>query len=194
MHWGHAQIAGILRKVGYEYQPTPNVAFQKGSQTGWGVNLSSTINLFAKDKLLLQVVHGDGIATYMNDGGMDIAPNAAYQPLVNPLAPTAPTSTPSLSAEAVPLTGVVAYYDHYWNSQWSTTLGYSETQVNNTNFQATSAFHKGQYASVNLLWYPISKVMLGGELMYGKRTDNSGVTGDDVRFQFSVKYDFGIKL
>ena len=192
--WGHAQIAGMLRKVGYEYQPTADVAFQKGSQTGWGVNLSTTINLFAKDKLLLQVVHGDGIATYMNDGGMDIAPNAAYQPIVNPLAPTAPTSTPSLSAEAVPLTGVVAYYDHYWNSQWSTTFGYSETQVNNTNFQATSAFHKGQYASVNLLWYPISKVMLGGELMYGKRTDNSGVTGDDVRFQFSVKYDFGIKL
>ena len=62
--WGHAQIAGILRKVGYEYQPTADVAFQKGSQTGWGVNLSSTINLFAKDKLLLQVVHGDGIATY----------------------------------------------------------------------------------------------------------------------------------
>jgi hypothetical protein len=30
--------------------------------------------------------------------------------------------------------------------------------------------------------------------MYGKRTDNSGQTGDDVRFQFSVKYDFGIKL
>ena len=77
----------------------------------------------------------------------------------------------------MPLTGVVAYYDHYWNSQWSTTFGYSETQVNNTNFQATSAFHKGQYASVNLLWYPVTKVMLGRELMYGKHTDNSGVDG-----------------
>jgi DcaP outer membrane protein len=183
--WGHFQIAGMLRRVGYEYQPNPNETFQRGSQTGWGVNVSSTIKLFEKDKLLLQVVHGAGIATYMNDGGMDIAPNAAY----NPLAPT-----PTLTAEAVPLTGVLAYLDHSWNDTLSTSIGYSLTQVSNTNFQAPIAYHKGDYASVNLLWSPVKKVLIGGELMYGKRTNNDGVTGDDVRFQFSVKYDFGIKL
>jgi DcaP outer membrane protein len=187
--WGHFQIGGILRRVGYEYQPNPNESFTKGSRTGWGVNLAGAINLFVrddvKDKLLLQVVHGDGIATYMNDGGMDIAPTAFY----NPLAPT-----PSLTSEAVPLTGVVAYYDHYWNSQWSSSIGYSFTQVSNTNFQASNAFHKGDYASVNLLWSGVKHVLIGGELLWGKRTDNDGVTGDDVRFQFSVKYDFGIKL
>jgi hypothetical protein len=187
--WGHLQLAGILRRVGYEYQPNPNVSFQKGSKTGWGITASGAFNLFVreeiKDKVLLQVVYGDGIASYMNDGGMDIAPNAAY----NPLAPT-----PTLSAEAVPLTGVMAYYDHYWNKQLSSSIGYSFTQVSNTNFQATNAYHKGDYASVNLLWTPAKRVMLGGELLWGKRTDNDGQTGDDVRFQFSVKYDFGIKL
>ncbi len=187
--WGHFQIAGILRRVGYEYQPDPNVSFQKGSQTGWGVNVSGAIKLFVrddvKDKLLLQVVHGNGIATYMNDGGMDIAPNAAY----NPLAPT-----PTLTAEAVPLTGVVAYSITIGTANVSSSIGYSFTQVSNTNFQANNAFHKGDYASVNLLWTPVKKVLIGGELMYGKRTNNDGVTGDDVRFQFSVKYDFGIKL
>ncbi len=183
--WGHFQIAGILRKVGYEYQTAPDVPFKKGSQTGWGVNVSGTFNVFEKDKVLLQVVHGDGIASYMNDGGMDIAPKAAY----DPLAPS-----PNLSAESVPLTGVVAYYDHYWTDQWSSSIGYSLTQVDNTNFQATNAYHKGDYASVNLLWYPAKRVMLGGELMWGKRTNSDGVTGDDVRFQFSVKYDFGTKL
>jgi hypothetical protein len=183
--WGHFQVAGILRKVGYEYQTAPDVPFKKGSQTGWGVNVSGTFNLFDKDKVLLQVVHGDGIASYMNDGGMDIAPNAAYDPLL---------PSPNLSAEAVPLTGVVAYYDHYWSDQWSSSIGYSFTQVDNTNFQATNAYHKGDYASANLLWYPAKKVMLGGELMWGKRTNNDGTTGDDVRFQFSIKYDFGTKL
>src|SRR5215472_3603451 len=43
--WGHYQLAGILRKVGYEYQVdpqssgsgcTPVEPFQKGHQTGWG--------------------------------------------------------------------------------------------------------------------------------------------------------------
>jgi DcaP outer membrane protein len=188
--WGHFQVAGILRKVGYEYQTETDLPYVKGSQTGWGVDVSGAIKLFEKDQILLGVVHGNGIASYMNDGGMDLAPNAA----VGPTPPIVPAPLPGLSAEAVPLTGILAYYDHYWGSQWSTSIGYSQTQVTNTNFQEAGTFHKGQYASVNLLWYPAGKVMLGGEVLYGKRTDNFGVTGDDVRFQFSVKYDFGAKL
>jgi len=159
--------------------------FQKGSQTGWGVNLAGALKTIGKDQLLLQVVHGDGIASYMNDGGMDIAPETL---------PSGPPGNLGIGSKAVPLTGVVVYYDHYWNSMLSSSIGYSFTQVQNTDVQDDTAFHKGQYASANLLWYPADKVMIGGELMWGKRTDNSGTTGDDVRFQFSVKYNFGTKL
>jgi len=184
-NWGHYQLAMILRRVGYEYQVTPADAFEKGSQTGWGFDLSAAINFLEKDKLLLSVVHGAGIASYMNDGGMDIAPITA---------PTGPPGALGVGSEAVPLTGVMAYYDHYWNSMWSTSVGYSSTQVANTDLQNTTAFHKGQYASINLLMYPAAKVMVGVELMYGKLTNNDGTTGNDVRFQFSAKYDFGTKL
>jgi DcaP outer membrane protein len=183
--WGHYQISGILRRVGYEYQVTPAEPFQKGSQTGWGINLATALKTIGKDQVLLQVVHGDGIASYMNDGGMDIAPNTF---------PTVTPGNPGIGSEAVPLTGALAYYDHYWNSLFSTSIGYSFTQVSNTNFQDTTAFHKGQYASVNLLAYPADKVMIGVEVMWGKLTQNDGTTGDDVRFQFSVKYNFGTKL
>jgi len=184
-NWCHYQLAMILRRVGYEYQVTPADAFEKGSQTGWGFDLSAAINFLEKDKLLLSVVHGAGIASYMNDGGMDIAPITA---------PTGPPGALGVGSEAVPLTGVMAYYDHYWNSMWSTSVGYSSTQVANTDLQNTTAFHKGQYASINLLMYPAAKVMVGVELMYGKLTNNDGTTGNDVRFQFSAKYDFGTKL
>ena len=184
-NWGHYQIAGILRKVGYQYQVTPGEAFQKGHQTGWGLDLTAAINTIDKDKVLLSVVHGQGIASYMNDGGMDIAPTAP---------PEGPVNAETVASEAVPLTGVMVYYDHYWNSMWSTSVGYSSTQVANTSLQNTTAFHKGQYASINLLMYPASRVMVGVELMYGKLTNNDGTTGDDVRFQFSAKYDFGAKL
>jgi hypothetical protein len=183
--WGHYQAAGILRKIGYEYQVTPADSFQKGSQTGWGIDLTAAINVFDKDKVLLALVHGDGIASYMNDGGMDAAPTTL---------PTGPPGAAGIAGEAVPLTGVMAYYDHYWNSMWSTSVGYSSTQVANTDLQNPTAFHKGQYASINLLMYPVSKVMVGVELMYGKLTNNDRTTGDDVRFQFSAKYDFGAKL
>ena len=53
---------------------------------------------------------------------------------------------------------------------------------------------KGEYASINLLMYPAARVMVGGELRWGKLHNNDGTTGDDVRFQFSAKYDFGAKL
>ena len=121
----------------------------------------------------------------MNDGGMDIAPTTTAE---------GPPAAEAIASEAVPLTGALAYYDHYWNSSWSSSIGYSLTQVANTSLQTTGAFHKGQYASTNLLWYPADKVMIGVEIMWGKRTNNDGTTGDDVRFQFSAKYDFGAKL
>jgi hypothetical protein len=183
--WGHYQIAAILRDVGYQYQVTPAEQTQKGSKTGWGVNLAGVFNTIGKDKLLLQVVYGDGVASYMNDGGMDLAPNAANNPAV---------PVPTLSAEAVPLLGVSAYYGHYWTPQWESSFGYSFTRVTNTNFQAPGTFHEGQYASGNLIWYPADKVMIGAELLWGELTDNVNSVGIDWRFQFSVKYNFGTKL
>jgi DcaP outer membrane protein len=182
--WGHYQISGILRRVGYEYS-LAGEPFQKNSQTGWGINLAAALKTIGKDQVLLQVVHGNGIASYMNDGGMDAAPTST---------PSGPAGALAIAGEAVPLTGALAYYDHYWNSLFSSSIGYSFTQVANTNFQDVSAFHKGQYASVNLLAYPADKVMVGVEVMWGKRTNNDGTTGDDVRFQFSAKYNFGTKL
>ncbi len=59
--------------------------------------------------------------------------------------------------------------------------------------KTATAFHKGQYASVNLLWHPPSGVFTGGELLWGKRTDNDGNTGTDLRFQYSFHWDFSSK-
>lgn len=188
--WGHAQAAGILRRNGFEYHATSAEPWTKGSKTGWGVNLSGAFKTLARDQLLLQVVYGDGIASYMNDGGMDLAPSARFVTSGPALDPT----VSGVSAEAVPLLGIVAYYDHYWNSIWSSSIGYSFTKVSNTNFQDSGAFHRGEYASANLLVTPVKNVLIGGEVLWGRRSNNNGAAGDDLRFQFSVKYNFGIKL
>jgi hypothetical protein len=115
---------------------------------------------------------------------MDLAPSADWQSSV----------LTDLDAEAVPLTGVLAYYDHWWSDQWSSSIGYSFTEVDNTNFQDPGAFNQIDYASGNLLYYPADNLMIGGELMWGERTNNDGASEDDVRFQFTVKYNFGITL
>src|SRR5262245_54644784 len=176
--WGHVLVGGILRRVGFETLGTPDNE-PTGHDTGWGVNLAGHLNLLRRDRLLGQVVYGHGIASYMNDGGVDLAPGGT---LLDP------------EAKAVPLLGWLIYYDHYWSDRWSTSLGYSVTQVDNTSLQATSAFHKGEYASINLLYTPTPNLLIGGEAIWGQRTDNDGATGDDFRFQFSVKYSFSRQL
>lgn len=182
--WGHVQLGGILRKVGYELSLDGDNWYD-GSETGWGVNVGTVFNVLDKDAVRLQVVYGEGIASYMNDGGMDLAPRAIYD---------GDDELVDLEAEAVPLTGVLAYYDHYWSEKWSSSIGYSYTEVDNTNFQDAGTFEKGSYASGNLLYYPAENLMFGGELMWGERKENGGASDDDVRFQFTAKYSFGTKL
>jgi hypothetical protein len=182
--WGHLQFGGILRKVGYELRSDPADEWTQGSETGWGINVGSVINVLEKDAIRLQVVYGEGIASYMNDGGMDLAPAANFDD----------ATVTDLEAEAVQLTGVLAYYDHWWSNKWSSSIGYSYNEVDNTNFQDPGAFQKIDYASGNLLYYPGENLMIGGELMWGERTNNDGASEDDVRFQFTVKYNFGTEL
>lgn len=181
--WGHVQVAGILRDLGYDTRDTKNNQ-PKGDVLGWGINLSGTVNTWGRDKILWQYVYGHGIASYMNDGGMDLAPQGRKPD------PDVEGDLGNPHAEAVPLTGIVAYYDHYWNDRFSTSFGYSTTFVNNTNWQTWDTYKSGQYASANLLYYPVANVMIGGELLWGDLELKDGSTQDDTRVQFSVKYSW----
>jgi hypothetical protein len=187
--WGHVQLAGILRQVGFDTANTPDNA-PHGHKTGWGLNLTSNIKTWNKDVLHLGIVYGEGIASFMNDGGTDLGPTLNPTLVVTPPIAGAPPPIPSLVPDVLPLTGVTIYYDHYWNDQWSSSIGYSQTHVDNTNFQASDAFRTGEYASVNLLYSPDKRLMIGGEFLWGRRQDHNGASGEDNRLQFSVKYSF----
>jgi hypothetical protein len=172
--WGHLQLSGIARLLGYETLGTPDNEPSERTM-GWGVNLGTNLKFGERDRLILGAVYGRGIASYMNDGGTDLGPEGELG---------------DLSPKAVPLLGVVGYFDHYWSEAWSTSLGYSRTQVWNTDFQSDDAFQIGQYASVNLLWAPNENFLTGVEALWGRRDDNGGDAGDDYRVQVSVKYSF----
>lgn len=175
--WGSFQLSGLLTKLAYDTQYTPDNQ-PSGSQLGWGINAGAAINGGAATVLRLGLVYGHGIASYMNDGGIDLAPV---------LAPGTPRG---LAPKAVPLLGLTAYIDHYWSKSLRSALGYSITNNWNTDFQAGDAYKSGQYASTNLLWTPAARVMLGVELLWGRRIDSDGAAGDDIRTQISAKYSF----
>lgn len=168
--WGHLQLAGIARNLGYEPISDPNAA-PHGSELGAGFHLSSLL-VSGGTKLRLSTAYGKGIASYCNDGGVDLI-----------------ASSPSMLS-AQPLLSVLAYYDQAWTDQLSTSLGYSATIVSNTGYQAQNAFQRGDYASATVLVAPISGLTLAAAYLWGRRRDADSATGTDNRVQFSVRYSF----
>jgi len=172
--WGHWQAAGILRQISYETVNVPDNE-PNGSELGWGIDLTGNYKFNKNNDLLLGVVYGEGIATYMNDGGVDLAPGGT---IADP------------KAESVPLLGISAYLNHSWNDKFTSSFGYSRTAVDNTSLQDTDAFATGEYASANVIYYPTKNVFIGGEALWGHREDNDGAGGDDFRTQISFHYNF----
>ncbi|MBC5773651.1 hypothetical protein H8S95_06220 [Pontibacter sp. KCTC 32443] len=181
--WGYVELAGMLRRIAWEDQG--NTQFDlSGDDIGWGLNLSSGIKFLEKDMLHLQVVYGEGIQNYMNDAPVDIGIENRPDDPVRPI-----------EGVALPVLGVVAFYDHYWSDKFSSTIGYSMLDIDNSEAQAPSAFKKGQYALTDLIYYPTSNVLMGVEFQWGDRENfNDGWSVSDYRLQFSFKYNFNQKF
>ena len=176
--WGYLQLAGIVRKIGWV--DTNNDAINLGGHAiGWGLNLSSNLKMGQNDVAKLEVVYGAGVQNYMNDAPVDIG----IKNTGNPAAP--------IKGVALPMLGIVSFLDHNWSEHFSSSIGYSMLNIENSNAQNPSDFHQGHYALTNLLYHPIPKVTIGGEFQYGRRVNFSdGFNANDYRMQFSFKYDW----
>jgi hypothetical protein len=181
--WGYVRAAGMLRLIKWDDVLDDDFDLS-GDATGWGVNLSSNLKASANDVVRLQFVFGEGIQNYMNDSPIDIG---IENNLSNPITPVV--------GKPIPIIGLVVFLDHTWNEKFSSTVGYSRQDNDNTDAQAASAFQTGQYALGNLLYYPAPNVMVGGEFQWGRRENFSdGFSSDGVKLQFSFKYNFSWKL
>jgi hypothetical protein len=182
--WGYFEIAGIARRIEWE-DTVPDSLDLSGELNGWGLNLSSNIKFRdGNDVVRLQFSYGEGIENYMNDAPADVAIEGVNPSLSNPL-----------DVVALPVMGVVAFLDHMWNDRYSTAVGYSMVDIENSAAQDETAFSKGHYAIGNIMHYPTENVMIGVELQWGKRENFSdGFTSDDFRVQASFKYNFARTL
>jgi hypothetical protein len=98
----------------------------------------------------------------MNDAPVDVAIKT------NP-----GNSAKPIEGVALPVTGLVGFFDINWNDKFSSSVGYSSIDIDNSNGQDPSDFKKGQYAIANLMWYPVKNAMMGVEFQWGDRENFS---------------------
>src|SRR5215467_3241620 len=178
--WGYAKIGAMLRWIRWDDVLTTDAFDLDGGVTGWGVSLSGGIKATKNNLIHLQVVYGAGVENYFNDAPVDVGARTNFD---EPLTP--------VTGRALPDFGLVAYLDHTWNDHFTSAIGYSRVDIQNSNLQLPAAFKIGQYASTNLLWTPVKNVLLGGEFQWGYRQNHSdGFHFNDYRLQFSAKYSF----
>jgi hypothetical protein len=194
--WGYVELAGIVRYIKWVDQ-SDNEYDLSDEALGWGLNLSSNLKITKNDVLRLSFVYGEGIQNYMNDAPVDIGIQD------NSSDPEKP-----IKGVPIPMMSAVAFLDHNWSEKFSTSVGYSFLDMDNTDLQSYDAFNRGQYALINLLYYPVENVMMGAELQWADREnfnnlvedgeirypDNYLKTTDILKVQFSFKYNFSHKV
>ena len=172
---GHFQVSSLFRSVAclWEREQIPKT----DSVFAWGINAAGTVKTFGKDNLIAEGTYGRGIARYIQDtSGLGI--DAAVISVDDP------------SLRATPEVAVFGAYQHYWTKLVRSSVVYGFAQVENTDFQPESTYHKSDYSSANLIWNPIGSFNVGAEFLYGWQVLKSGQTGNAPRFQISAKYNF----
>ncbi len=180
----YIQLSGMFRYIAWDDNAPTVITNLTGHTYGWGAHVSSNVGVGEKDTIKWSVIYGDGVENYMNDAPVDIGPKARLFDIHRPI-----------DGRALPVFGAVAFYDHYWNEKFSSTVGASVVNITNTPLLLPNAFRRGWYGVTDLLYYPVKNVMLGGEFIWGRRDNfTDGFTFDDYRLQFSFKYNFSYKL
>ena len=165
--YGHVQLGAIFRDIGVK---GPIVGNQ--NTFGWGVNLSTSLNVFDRDSMQAQLTYGHGLFRYFND---DFQNNDA-----------AFNSSGDLTA--IPAFGAMIGYTHKWNDYLRSTASYGYVHLDNQFSQESSAYHQTHYASLNLVWKARKRLSIGFEALYGHKEEKSGADGDAFRLQIGALY------
>lgn len=178
---GHFQIAGVGRAIEYR-NATNNTVFKLGG----GFSGSGSQTLFERDKLIYQVAYGYGISRYLvsfGGGGWDAVPDG------------------NGNLNLVPIYGGYVGYQYVWgkkryhtrnHNHFSSTFVYGYVGLNNPQYPqlANPTLLTGSYASANVYWNVVGPLQIALEGIYGFRTDEFESSGQNIRIQTVVEYNF----
>ncbi|MDJ0749331.1 MAG: DcaP family trimeric outer membrane transporter [Woeseiaceae bacterium] len=165
---GHIKIAGLARQLDYDAGGVDD------SETSLALSVSGKHRIGEADDIRWMITSGSGVGRYL---GLNTANDAVID------------STGNL--DAIDQTGFFVAYRHFWNKKWRSNVMYSALSIDNdTALTGTGVTKHVHSANVNLVYQPVPKLTLGGEIMFAEREIESGLDGDMTRFIFSAKYAF----
>ncbi len=171
--WGHLQLGGVLRQLGYSDDEQNRRVLGGGAQLT-GSFKTGTFSSYS-DLLMFGANWGKGIARYLADTG-----GLGLDAVVGP------------DGRLYALTGWGTYaaYTHYWSSNWRSNLVYGVARIQQSPWLTTSDFHQSNYGAANLLWSPVATLTVGLELLHGRLLEQNNRYNDDTRIQGSLQYSF----
>ena len=171
---GHLRFSTLLRQIRAR---ADSASDEVVSTAGWGVSFSGQVPTQGKDNFQYQINFGNGIGRYINDldeaGEQDAVYDAANDRL-----------------DALLALGFYVSYQHWWSNKVRSTGIFGLVTVDNQDTQEASAYRRTYRVTGNLLWSPVHRIDLGGELLWGERANRDGSKGSAVQAQLAAKYKF----
>lgn len=169
--WGHVSLRGVVRDISVENETTG----QDENEFGYGLSLTSKLNVGEKDNLKVRAVYGDGIGRYL----YDVATSGRAASYNNG------------ELETHKVYGGYAAYQHHWTDTLrSSVMGGYVHMDNATELIGTAQNEEIWSGNVNLIWQPVKKYKVGVEYIHGERQLDDGTEGDLDRVQASFIYSF----
>jgi hypothetical protein len=179
--FGHVQAGALLSIMNYgDSTQTKKSVFE----SGFGVSLSGTFNLWKNATLYYQFDGGKGIGSYVQDLSVmncDLLP----------------TFFGSKKMTTVWMYGGYVAFQQYWNNKIHSNLIYGRTRlqtpVGGKDFftQYLPWYYKyGQYFAINTLWNFFDYATVGIEYLWGERVNLNGIKGLANRVNLLLQYDF----
>ena len=169
---GHVQFATIFSDIGAN-SPT----FGQQNVLGWGLNLSTSLNVFEHDSIQAQFTYGQGIFEFCNDNFTYSGFNGGDAAWDN-----------SGNLKALPYLAPTVGYTHQWSDKFRSTGTFGFVQLQNEEQETPQAYHETYYSSLNLVWQIRKRLSVGFEALYGYKVEASGGYGDVWRVQTGLVY------
>jgi hypothetical protein len=167
---GHIQIAGIFRRIQYLNQTKMDVLY------GWGILLSTNINITRKNILFGQYSFGQGIASYyVGFAGRQL--DAVYDPALAKM--TLKT-----------IRGGFLTYTHMFNPSWRFSVTGGTSSIKEKDFEPHDTFKSSKYFASNIFFNPLETIRLGFEVTTGSRTNLDKQKGNSTRISVLASFDF----